>query len=92
MTVIKHTLISQDREQLLMLLTRAWVVENEDDRILNRETKTDVKEIYDGARKNEVRTFHRDKLTVRRPPVVAKIKKRKEIDDDDFDFDRENDF
>ncbi|CBY33770.1 unnamed protein product [Oikopleura dioica] len=90
--IMKKTEVIKNREQLLMLLTRAWVVENEDDRILNRETKTDVKEIYDGARKNEVRTFHRDKLTVRRPPVVAKIKKRKEIDDDDFDFDRENDF
>lgn len=81
------TFVPKDRRQLLMLFTKAWVEEKNGNRILDKETKTHVREIYMDAEENIVKKFNRNDLTVRKPPVIKKIRMpREKNDDDDFDF------
>ena len=68
-----------------MLFTRAWVAEKSS-RILNEETKTDVREIYIDAEENIVGKIHRNDLPVRKPVVIKKIRMPRKKDDDDLDF------
>jgi len=78
--------VIKNRRQLLQLFTRAWV-EEKSSRILDEETKTDVREIYLDTEENIIEKFHRNDLVVRKPPVIKKIRMRREKDDDDdLDF------
>jgi hypothetical protein len=78
--------VIKNRRQLLQLFTRAWV-EEKSSRILDEETKTDVREIYLDTEENIIEKFHRNDLTVRKPIVIKKIRMRREKDDDDdLDF------
>ena len=72
---INFTFVSEDRKQLLMLLTKAWVTEK-GDRVLDKETNTDVREIYIDAEKTMIEKFNRKDLVVRKVPVIKKIKMR----------------
>ena len=76
-------------------MTKMWVVENEDNKVLDKITNTHVKEIWNDAYQNKIKTFQKDKLTYRQPAKKAQkpIKVTRERDDDFDDFDeKENDF
>jgi len=80
---VKKSDVIKNRKQLLMLLTKAWVTEK-GDRVLDKETNTDVREIYIDAEKTMIEKFNRKDLVVRKVPVIKKIKMPKKKNDDDF--------